>query len=125
MVNEDVDYQLSQVSPGGLNPTGVALYTQAGVGGNETPLLKGRPLLVIEQAPALGTLGDIVLADLTQYAIVSAPVKANLSLDVEFITDQGVFRFVWRIDGQPLWSSPIAPYNGTQTRSPYVALAPR
>ena len=125
LINEDVEQQLSLVNSGTLNPTGAALYVAAGVAGNETPLLKGRPVIVNEQAPALGTPGDIVLADLSQYALVGAPLKTDLSLDVMFSTDQAAFRFVWRIDGKPLWSSAVTPYNATATRSPFVALAQR
>jgi hypothetical protein len=94
--------------------------------GNEWPLIKGRPALEIEQASILGTPGDIVLADLTQYALVDAGQKFNLSMDVDFASDTGAFRFVWRIDGSPLWSSPVTPWNGSGlTRSPFVALAQR
>jgi len=126
LAGEDVETRLETVTSGsGLTPSVVGLYTAAGAAGNETPLLKGRPLVVVEQAPMLGTTGDIVLADLSQYAVVSAPMRMDISLDVQFVSDQGVLRFVWRIDGAPLWASPITPYNGSSTRSPFVALAAR
>jgi HK97 family phage major capsid protein len=125
LVNEDVETQLEATSGGGLSPAVVNLYTAAGAAGNATPLLKGRPLIVIEQAPALGATGDIVLADLSQYAVVSAPMRMDISLDVQFLSDQGVLRFTWRVDGAPLWATPITPYNGGATRSPFVALAAR
>jgi hypothetical protein len=48
-----------------------------------------------------------------------------ISGDVLFLSDQVVFRFKLRVDGKPLWTSPITPFNGTQTRSPFVALAQR
>ena len=106
-------------------PTATALYMPQGTGGNEFPLLKGRPLLAIEQAKPIGTPGDIILADLTQYGLVDAGMRANLSMDVDFISDQGVFRFVWRVDGKPLWSSSVTSYSDSTQRSPFVALAER
>jgi len=96
-----------------------------GQGGNEFPLLKGRPVIAIEQAPPIGTPGDIILGDFSQYGIVDAGMKANLSMDVDFDSDQGVFRFAWRVDGKPLWSSLVTSYSDGALRSPFVALAAR
>jgi HK97 family phage major capsid protein len=126
LVNEDVEKQLSNPGSIGVSPTSAAIYIPTGAAGNEFPLLKGRPVLACEQAKPLGTPGDIVLADLTSYATVASSLKMDLSLDVNFVSDQSVFRFVWRIDGKPLWASPITPYNTSGlTRSPFVALAAR
>lgn len=121
LVNEDVESQFDNLAAGDR----ANVYMPAGVHGNAYPLLKGRPMIAIEQAPALGTLGDIVLADLTAYLAVHAPPRFALSADVAFLSDQSVVRFILRIDGKPKWSSPIAPYNGAATRSPFVALAAR
>jgi hypothetical protein len=35
------------------------------------------------------------------------------------------FRFMLRIDGQPTWKKPLTPYQGSVTKSPFVALATR
>jgi hypothetical protein len=35
------------------------------------------------------------------------------------------FRFTMRIDGKPGFASPITPYNGGATRSPFIALGAR
>jgi HK97 family phage major capsid protein len=106
-------------------PASAALYIPAGVGGNEYPVLHGRPMIQIEQAEPLGTPGDIILADFSQYGIVSGGLKANLSMEADFLHDQGVFRFAWRVDGQPFWSSPIISYSDGAPRSPFIALAQR
>jgi hypothetical protein len=47
-----------------------ATYLPQGVGGNSFPLLKGRPLLPVKQCPALGTTGDLILGDWSQYGLV-------------------------------------------------------
>ena len=86
---------------------------------------KGRPVLVVEQLPTLGTPGDFILADLNQYVLLDGGLKSALSLDVLFQSDQVVFKFVWRGDGKPAWPSAITPFNGGATRSPFVMLAQR
>ena len=127
LCNEDAENQLAFSNTAESTLPGVAMYMpQGAAGGNEFPLLLGRPLVVVEQAPVIGTTGDIVLADLTQYALVDRGFAMNLSADVGFISDQSVFRFGLRVDGKPLWSSALTPYNGSGlTRSPFVALATR
>jgi len=59
------------------------MYFPQGYGGNPYPLLKGRPLLSIEQCPALGSLGDLILADWSQFGLVAraAPVKGKSQSD--------------------------------------------
>lgn len=119
LANEDADEQLEALSG---NP---GTYIPAGVYGNEFPLLKGRPVLTIEQCPTLGTVGDLVLADLSKYIIVDGGLNTTLSFHVLFDSDEVSFRFTLRVDGKPGFTSPITPYNGTSTRSPYIALGAR
>jgi HK97 family phage major capsid protein len=119
LVSEDVSQQLELIGTG--SPSTIGLYADV----DGTPLLKGRPVIEIEQANLLGTPGDITLVDLSQYVIVDGGLQSALSLDVDFLTYQGVFRFVLRVDGMPIWQSPITPFNGSSTRSPYICLAQR
>lgn len=122
LINEDAEGQLENL--GGAS--GAALYMPAGTsGGNAYPLLKGRPVLVIEQSPVLGAVGDIALVDPTQYILLDGGMKSALSVHARFDNDEVVFRFTWRVDGRGAYSSPITPYNGSSTRSPFVALAAR
>jgi hypothetical protein len=46
---------------------------------------------------------------------------------VRFIYDESIFRFVIRLDGQPVRASALTPYKGgaTFTQSHFVALAAR
>lgn len=99
-----------------------------GNGASDRPfdILFGRPIVWIEQAAALGTAGDLVLADMDQYQIIDkGGVQMAMSIHVQFTADETVFRWVTRVDGQPIWNSPLTPYKGTATRSPFVALAAR
>jgi HK97 family phage major capsid protein len=131
LVNEDIDQQLDTLvnvvgGAGATPPSASALYVPTGAAGNEFPLLKGRPVLTMEQCSLTGTPGDIVLADPEHYILIDGGVTPVLSVEVEFLTDSSVWRFVLRCDGQPAFASPITPYNGSSnTRSPFVALAAR
>lgn len=117
--NEDADAQLEAL---GGNP---GTYVPAGVAGNELPLLKGRPVIAMEQCPLLGMPGDLILADMSKYLIVDGGVKTAISFDVLFDSDEVSLRFTLRVGGSPGYSSPVTPYNGGVTRSPWVALAQR
>jgi HK97 family phage major capsid protein len=103
------------------------VYIPAG-GLSETPYatLFGRPVVPLEQCSELGDVGDILLADLSQYLLIDkGGINAASSIHVRFLNDEQVFRFIYRVDGQPLWNKPITPYKGSATLSPFVALAKR
>ena len=86
--------------------------------------IKGAPVIEVEYASTMGTVGDILLCSLSQYAAIhKAGVKAASSIHVQFVTDETAFRFIYRIDGEPVWNSALTPANGTNTQSPFVALA--
>ena len=87
--------------------------------------LLGRPVIVMEQCPPLGTVGDIILFDPAQYVIGERSRALDLSLDIGFMEDQGAFRFTLRVDGQPLWHTATLPQNGGASVSPFIALAER
>lgn len=124
LANEDVDEQLQAIN-GGAGGSQPELYQPAGTNGSKYPLLKGRPVLTIEQCPVLGTVGDIVLADLSHYVIVDGGIRPMISAHLQFLTDETVIRFVLHVDGRSAFASPITPYNGSVTRSPFVTLAAR
>lgn len=126
-INQDVEPQLMQMYiPAGLG--GMPVYLPAG-GFVSAPngTLLGRPIQPIEQAAALGTVGDIILADMSQYVIgqKAGGIKAAASIHVQFLTGEQAFRFTLRLDGQPLKNSAVTAFKGGTTRSPYVALAAR
>jgi HK97 family phage major capsid protein len=105
--------QLVFIPPGGLNQTPYGT-------------LLGRPVIPIEQCATLGTVGDIILADLNGYILATkGGIKSDMSIHVNFIYDESVFRFVLRIDGQPVRATTLTPYKGSTTLSHFVALATR
>ncbi|SIR06680.1 phage prohead protease, HK97 family/phage major capsid protein, HK97 family,TIGR01554 [Rhizobium sp. RU35A] len=131
LVNEDAETKLEAmidvVGAGAVaSPAAQALYMPAGSSaGNEYPLLKGRPVIAVEQCPPLGAKGDIVLADLSRYIIIDGGTTPALSVHVRFMNDEVVWRFVLRIDGQPAFVSPVTPYHGGNARSAFVTLQSR
>jgi len=88
--------------------------------------IKGAPVVTIEQCETVGTVGDIILADWGQYvAADQGNIEEAMSIHVEFIYDQNTYRFIYYFDGQPRWASAITPFKGSNTVSPFVALASR
>lgn len=88
--------------------------------------LLGIPVVFAEQALALGTVGDIYLADFGQYRLIEkGGIQVASSMHVQFVYDEMAFRFIYRVNGQPLWKAPLTPYKGSATVSPFVALATR
>jgi HK97 family phage major capsid protein len=89
--------------------------------------LMGRPVIPTQVCNPLGTEGDIIFADLSQYLtlVKSGGVRTDVSIHVFFMQDITAFRFVLRIGGQPWWKRPIQPRTGTFTMSPFVTLEAR
>lgn len=105
---------------------GAPVYTLPGMYGNEKGMLFGKPVTPIEQCSAVGTKGDIILMDASQYLIVERTgVTRQMSMHVRFDYDESVFKYSLRVGGRPDWGSAITPYKGSTSRSPYVALATR
>jgi len=126
-INQDVESALYPLTLG--SGTAVQLlYTPPGINGNNNQygLLLGRPVIATEHNATLGTPGDIILADMTQYLMADkgAPQSAS-SIHVRFLNDEMTFRFTYRCDGQPAWNKPLTPKNGSNTVSPFVNLATR
>jgi len=99
-----------------------------GISGAPYGSLLGRPVIPIEQASALGDVGDIILADMNGYILAQkGGVSSDVSIHVRFVYDESVFRFVLRIDGQPERATVLTPYKGGAgaTQSHFVALEAR
>lgn len=106
---------------------GVPVYLPpGGLSASPYGTLLGRPVIPIEYASTLGTEGDIVLADPTQYVMIDkGDIQYATSIHVAFLTNEQAFRFIYRVDGQPVDDKPITPFKGTNKQSPFVTLATR
>jgi HK97 family phage major capsid protein len=126
LINQDCEPQLNGMSIA-VGTGGVPVYLPAG-GLSQSPFstLFGRPVIPVEYCATVGDLGDIILADFSQYqAIDKGTIKTATSIHVRFDYNETAFRFVFRFDGQPAWKSALAPYKGNNTLSPFVALVAR
>ena len=105
-----------------------ALYMGPGQMANQGAYgsLLGRPIVVTEACSALGTAGDIILADMSKYlAAVKGAVQSDVSIHLWFDQNTTAFRFVLRMNGQPWLSAPIARKNGSNTLSHFITLQTR
>lgn len=127
LINQELWPQIFQLHLA-VGTGGAPMYIEPGkIADAPYGALLGRPILPIEQCQALGTKGDVFLADFSQYILIDkGGIESESSIHVQFIYDESVFRFVYRVDGQPLWNSALTPYKGTSsTLSPFVTLNAR
>jgi HK97 family phage major capsid protein len=125
-INQDVEPQL--FSLGIVIGTGgaPAYMPPGGLSTSPYGTLFGRPVVPIEQCQTLGTVGDILLGDFSQYLLIDkGGMESASSIHVRFVYDESVFRFVYRVDGQPTWNNTLTPYKGSNTLSPFVVLQTR
>lgn len=127
--NQNIEPQLFTMSLS-VGTGGVPVYMPPG-GLSDSPYgrILGLPAIAIEQAATLGTVGDIILANFPQGYILAEKggIQSDMSIHVRFIYDESVFRFVMRVDGQPVRASALTPYKGGSgaTQSHFIALATR
>lgn len=101
--------------------TNQLVYQSAAEEGVPAKLL-GIPFYTHEQLPALGSEGDLVLADFSAYAVgLRKGLTIEKSQHVGFKKFMDTYRSMIRIDGMPLISKPVQPRNGN-TVSPFVVL---
>jgi HK97 family phage major capsid protein len=87
-------------------------------------VLFGIPVAVSEKLPTLNTLGDVLLLDLRHYLVGDRQqIDIAYSEHVAFLNNQGVWRFVGRVDGQPWMRSTVTLSDASSTLSPFVGLA--
>lgn len=114
-------------------PSLLTLTIDVGTGGSAvgivniagTPFMTilGRPLLITEKVPALGTASDINFIDFGYYLLGDRQaVSMESSSHNRFLEDETSLKVIERVDGRPWMQSAITPRNGS-TLSPYVRLA--
>lgn len=122
------DNAIWMTSPGGLKDIiqlTAAAANQMSVLNLADMKILGRPLVISEKCAALGTTGDIILADWKGYVIGDRDMYIDMSPHVPnyFEADKSLWKVVLRIDGQPVINSPLTPANGGSTVSHFVALS--
>jgi HK97 family phage major capsid protein len=125
-INQDAWPQIFQLSHS-VGTGGVPMFIPGG-GLNQSPngTLLGRPIVPIEQCQTLGTEGDIIFADCSQYVTCTkGGIQSASSIHVQFTTDETTLRWVYRADGQPVETAPLTPANGSNTVSSFITLQTR
>ena len=85
--------------------------------------LLGYPVLFTEKTPTLGTTGDVLLCDFSQYLIGDGSTTTlESSIHERFQYDQTSFRLVKRVDGQEWCKAPVLLADGATQVSPFVEL---
>jgi HK97 family phage major capsid protein len=125
-INQEIEPQLDKLFAV-VGTGGVPVYMPAnGLSGSPYSTLKGRPVIPVEYCAALGTAGDIILANFGAYRwIDKAGVQTASSIHVKFETDEMTFRWVWRCNGAPFDVAPLTPYKGSGTLGHFVTVAVR
>lgn len=114
-----------------VGTAGVPVYMPANaMSGRPYDTLMGLPIVWSEHCQTLGTKGDIYLCDWSQYLVgqktgKGAGLKFDTSIHLYFESDKTIFRFVYRIDGQPWWPSDLTPRYSDDTLSPFISLDTR
>jgi HK97 family phage major capsid protein len=125
-INQELEPQLQSMQIG-TGASGQLVYMPAG-GLSASPFgsIYGRPVVVVEQCSAKGDVGDIILADLSQYKLITkGGVQGDNSIHVRFLNNERTFRWIARVNGAPKMKQTVTPYKGALTLSPFVTLAAR
>lgn len=125
LIDQSIEPQLFTMTLGGT--TQVPIYLPPG-GFSESPYgtIFGLPVIPVEYMAPLGTMGDIMLAALSEYLYIDkGGAQQAQSIHVRFLNDETTFRITYRHDGQPIWNQPLTPKNGGPTLSPFITLQAR
>jgi len=91
--------------------------------------LSGRPLMLSEHAAAFSSQSDLSLVSLKGYRTITKAggIETATSMHLFFDANATAFRFIFRMDGQPVIQAPVTPPSGksANTRSYFVTLGAR
>jgi HK97 family phage major capsid protein len=125
-INQDIEPQLFSMTIGSAGSNQVVYLPPGGLSGSPYASLMGLPVIPTEFNQALGTSGDICLANLGNYLTISKNgVQELASQHVEFLREQVAIKFTFRIDGRPLYDTATTPKYSTNTQSDFIVLAAR
>lgn len=123
LINQDIEPQLAGMAFQATGAASLIPGTSAvpaylpmnGLSASPYATLMGRPVVPIEACAAIGDLGDIILVDLNQYWALtkSGGIQTDTSIHLYFDQALTAFRFIFRVNGQPAWSSTITRQNGS------------
>ncbi len=120
--------QLAQMTLTGGTASTPVFMPAGGLSVKPFPTLMGDQLVWSEHNKTLGTVGDILLADWSNYLVGvpagGAAMEMAESIHLNFDRNQKALRFTFYVDGQVWWPEVATPKHG-DTKSPFVVLATR
>jgi HK97 family phage major capsid protein len=123
LANHDTIPQIAQLNHDATNGSAPAWMPSLIEG--QPDRLYGRPIFFTEYCATLGTVGDILLCNWSQYLEgVLGGTNFAESVHVRFVNNERAFRVTLRNDGRGWWRSALTPKNGA-TLSPFISLATR
>lgn len=124
LMNPDAYNQITTLT---LGNNAIWMPPAEGFKGSPDGLLMGRPIVLTDTCATLGTVGDIILANMSGYRAITKAGGAEFASSMHLWFDQDLmaFRLVFRMDGQPALSAAVTPPNSSVTRSHFVSLASR
>lgn len=130
LINQDIEPQLWNLAQEGTSSSTPAFLPAGGLSAAPFATLIGRPIIPIEWCATLGDVGDIILVDLSAYAMglrggVAGGIMTASSPHLRFDFAETAFRFIFEADGKPWLLSALTPANGPNTLSTHVTLAAR
>lgn len=126
LINQDIEPALFTMALN-VGTGGMPVYLPPG-GASQKPYgtLFGRPVMPVEFCSTLGTVGDIIFADLSQiYTLRKGETQQDSSIHLRFDYNETAFRTVFRADGRAIWMQPLTPFKGSATKSPFITIATR
>jgi HK97 family phage major capsid protein len=123
LVNSEIEELLPTMTLSGSTSGVQALYMPPG-GLADAPYarLLGRPIFVSEACSAPGYLGDFILWNPKKNAtiVVGGGMRTDVSIHCYFEHGLTAYRFVMRLDSQPMLKDVIAPAHGSKNKSMVV-----
>lgn len=106
-------------------PSGNASYLWGDLTTGRPDSLLGKPIKFVDNLPALGSPGDIMLVDLSYYLIgtLTSGTSIEPSAHENFKYNKTSFRIMHRVDGQPWLDKVITLPDGATELSPFVGIA--
>lgn len=111
---------IEQIGQLAISNTPIAVnHLEGGVANQLIQSLYARPLIESELCSPLGDKNDVMLIDPKAYvAITQSTIRDDVSMEVNFMSDQQMMRFIIYFDGRPLYTKPVTPFKpaaATQT----------
>ena len=122
LANSDIMPALMEMKNGAGLPLWYGNYQESPGG-----VLMGRPVVFNEHSRSVGQYGDLQFVNPNGYEAFRKQNGVTFADSIHLYFDYNIlaFRWVFRIGGQPVLSKPVAPANGGNTKSHFVALAER